>query len=417
MSGSPPATKACRRCTECPARSRSRFLWTGCRIARESSPGESTETAPAAQRLIDAGAIPLGVTNISELTLWVETDNHVYGRTNNPYDPARSVGGSSGGEGAAVGCGGSPIGLGSDIGGSIRVPAFFNGVFGHKGTPGLVPNTGMFPETTGESWRLLTTGPLTRRAEDLMPVLRAIAGPDGTDPGARELDLGDPGAVSLAGLSVLLSEKASYRKASAELRDARGRAARALAGAGAEVRRVPMRNMRRAFELYVAALQQGAGSGVREILTDAGAESLSIGSFLRRGGPHTLPTRLLIAGEVLSTRLPQGRNRRLLAAGRSFASEVAATIGDGVLMHPPHPRVAPRHGTIVWRPLSIAPTAIFNLAGVPVTQVPLGLSRRGLPLGVQVAAAPGRDHVSIAVAIELERRLGSWTPPAERGRQ
>ena len=138
-------------------------------------------TAPAAQRLIDAGAIPLGVTNISELTLWVETENRVYGRTHNPYDRARSAGGSSGGEGAAVGCGGSPIGLGSDIGGSIRTPAFFNGVFGHKGTPRLVPNSGMFPEATGESWRLLATGPLARRAEDLMPVLRAIAGPEDGD--------------------------------------------------------------------------------------------------------------------------------------------------------------------------------------------------------------------------------------------
>ena len=126
-----------------------------------------------------------------------------------------------------------------------------------------------------------------------------------------------------------------------------------------------MRSMRRAFELYVTALQQGDESGVQQILTDAGADSLSIRSFLRRSGPHTLPTRLLIAGEVLSARLPQGRTRRLLAAGRSFASEVVATIGDGVLLHPPHPRVAPRHGTIVWRPLSITPVVVFNLAGVP----------------------------------------------------
>ncbi len=369
-------------------------------------------TAPAAQRLIDAGAIPLGVTNISELTLWVETENRVYGRTHNPYDRARSAGGSSGGEGAAVGCGGSPFGLGSDIGGSIRTPAFFNGVFGHKGTPRLVPNSGMFPEASGESWRLLATGPLARRAEDLMPLLRAIAGPEDADSESVPMRLGDPGEVSIDGLDVLISEGASYRRATSELRDARERAAAALSAAGAKVRRVEMRNMRRAFELYVTALQQGAGTGVQEILTDAGADSLSIRSFLRRSGPHTLPTRLLIAGEVLSARLPQGRTQRLLAAGRSFATEVVATIGDGVLLHPPHPRVAPRHGTIVWRPLSITPVVVFNLAGVPVTQVPLGLGRKGLPLGVQVAAGPGRDHLSVAVAIELEKRLGGWVPPS-----
>jgi fatty acid amide hydrolase 2 len=136
------------------------------------------ETAPSAQRLLDAGFVPLGVTNTSELTMWIESQNRVYGRTRNAYDPHRTAGGSSGGEGAAVGSGGSPVGLGSDIGGSIRLPAFFNGVFGHKPSPGLVPNSGQFPSTEGEAAALLAIGPLTRRAEDLLPVLRTIAGPD-----------------------------------------------------------------------------------------------------------------------------------------------------------------------------------------------------------------------------------------------
>src|SRR5829696_6498552 len=131
--------------------------------------------APAVQRLIDAGFIPLGVTNTSEMTMWIESVNRVYGRTRNAYDPHRTAGGSSGGEGAAVGSGGSPVGLGSDIGGSIRVPAFFNGVFGHKPSPGLVPNTGQFPSTEGEAAFMLTLGPLARHAEDLMPVTRIIS--------------------------------------------------------------------------------------------------------------------------------------------------------------------------------------------------------------------------------------------------
>jgi fatty acid amide hydrolase 2 len=373
----------------------------------------STETAPTAARLLDAGAILLGVTNTSELTLWVETDNRVYGRTNNPYDPARTAGGSSGGEGAAVGSGGSPIGLGADIGGSIRTPAFFNGVFGHKATPGVVPNTGQFPPATPGSSRLLATGPIARRAEDLMPVLRIIAGPDGQDEATRDIELGDPASVSLDGLSVLISEDASYRPASRELRAARERAAATLADGGARVQHVSMKSMRRAFELYVTALNEGAGegTGVRSILTDSGADAPTIASFLRRGSPHTFPTRMLIALEILAARLPAGRTRRLLAQGRAFAEEVVATIGDGVLLHPPHPRVAPRHGTITLRPLAITPVVIFNLAGVPATQVPLGLNARGLPLGVQVAAGPDRDHVSIAVAIELERALGGWVPP------
>src|SRR3954453_7304913 len=155
------------------------------------------ETAPAAQRMLDAGFIPLGVTNTSEMTMWIESDNRVYGRTRNAYDPHRIAGGSSGGEGAAVGSGGAPVGLGSDIGGSIRLPAFFNGVFGHKPSPGLVPNTGQFPSTAGEAARMLTRGPLVRRAEGLMPLVRLISGPDGQDARVEEIELGDPADVGL----------------------------------------------------------------------------------------------------------------------------------------------------------------------------------------------------------------------------
>jgi fatty acid amide hydrolase 2 len=149
-------------------------------LARKDQKGAVTATA--VQRLIDAGAILLGVTNTSELTLWIESDNQIYGRTNNPYDRSRTAGGSSGGEGAAVGVGGSPFGIGADIGGSIRIPALFNGVFGHKPSRGLVPNTGIWPTVNPSAETLLATGPLTRRAEDLMPLLRILAAADLPDP-------------------------------------------------------------------------------------------------------------------------------------------------------------------------------------------------------------------------------------------
>ena len=92
--------------------------------------------------------------------------------------------------------------------------------------------------------------------------------------------------------------------------------------------------------------------------------------------------------------------------------EQPVAIGDGVLLHPAHPRVAPRHGRTVGRSWLLTPAAVFNLAGVPVTEVPLGLNHRGLPLGVQVAAGRDHDHVAIAVALELERVFGGWVPPA-----
>jgi fatty acid amide hydrolase 2 len=85
---------------------------------------------------------------------------------------------------------------------------------------------------------------------------------------------------------------------------------------------------------------------------------------------------------------------------------------DGVLLHQPHPRVAPRHGGTVGRAWVLTPAAVFNLLGLPVTQVPLGLNAKGLPLGVQVAAADGNDHLTIAAALALERRFGGWVPPS-----
>src|SRR5262249_10765085 len=156
----------------------------------------SEADAPPVARLRAAGAIPIGVTNTSEATMWIESSNRLYGRTNNADDPTGAGGGSSGGEGAAVGAGFAPIGLGSDIGGSIRLPAFFNGVFGHKPSPGIVPLTGQFPApSSGAAGEMLAAGPLTRRGEDLMPFLRAVAGADPGDPLSRDTEIGDPTEV------------------------------------------------------------------------------------------------------------------------------------------------------------------------------------------------------------------------------
>jgi fatty acid amide hydrolase 2 len=377
----------------------------------------AAETAPAARRLLEAGAIPLGVTNVSELTMWIESHNFVYGRTRNAYDPRRVAGGSSGGEGAAVGAGGSPIGLGSDIGGSIRLPAFFNGVFGHKGSAWMVPNTGHFPAVEGELTRMFSLGPLARRAEDLMPALRIIAGPDGIDPFTRAVELGDPSEVDLRGLPVVVSEEASVVPVRRELREARERAAAALAAAGARVRRVPLRSMRRALDYYLTAAFAGSTRTIRELLEAEAGETARLTlrgagwGAVRRRGPHTLPTVMALASESLAARTPQRHTRRALAAGKALAAEVEAALEGGVLLHPPHPRVAPRHGRTVGRMWVLTPTAVFNLLGLPVTQVPLGLNPNGLPLGVQVVAGMDRDHVAIAAALELERSFGGWLPP------
>jgi fatty acid amide hydrolase 2 len=371
----------------------------------------SERTATIAERVIDAGAIPLGFTNLSEMTLWVETENRVYGRTNNPYDTARTAGGSSGGEGAAIATGGSPFGLASDLGGSIRLPSFFCGVFGHKPTPGLVPMTGLYPEATGETARLGVCGPMARRAEDLGPLLAIMAGPDGIDPVTEPMELGDPAGVSIEGLRVAVTEGGTLAPASRDVAVARERAAGALAAAGANVESVRIADAWRALEMYLTVLRTASGVTLGELLAEAGAEELGLRGLLRRGSPHTVATRVTLAVERLGRRIPERRTRRLMAARESFVRELRDAVGDGVLLHTPAPGTAPRHGRTVGRIWWIHPMIVFNLAMVPVTQVPLGLDRGGLPLGVQVVAGHGRDHVSIAAALELERVFGGWRRP------
>ncbi|HEY8000797.1 MAG TPA: amidase [Solirubrobacterales bacterium] len=369
-------------------------------------------SATAVERLVEAGAIPLGVTNTSELTMWIEAENRVWGRTNNAYDPERTAGGSSGGEGASIGSGFAPIGLGTDIGGSIRLPAFFNGVYGHKPSGALVPHTGHYPFPNERGSFLLGCGPLSRRAEDLMPFLRAIAGPDGVDTTVRAVELGDPADVSIEGLRVVISDDATLLPVSLELRNARIRAARALRGAGAEVVRVSLPAVRTVIQPYLNAMRESGG--LRELLTEGGAELPSfgrlVGNAIRGRSPYTTPLLMTLASENLAAYIPERFARRALQAEKDLAEQVAEAIGDGVLLHPPFSRVAPRHGRTVGRPWMIAPTALFNLLGLPVTEVPLGLNEDGLPLGVQVAAGLDRDHVSIAVAAELERSFGGWVP-------
>jgi fatty acid amide hydrolase 2 len=358
-------------------------------------------------RLRRAGAIPLGVTNVSELCMWMESDNRVYGRSNNPYDPRCTVGGSSGGEGAIVGAGGTPFGLGADIGGSIRMPAFFNGVFGHKPTGGLVDNGGQFPLPAGEAMRYLTTGPLARRAEDLAPLIRVLA----------DHDLRDPATVELAGLEVLTVAGDGRIAVSAELAAAQVAASTELASLGARVRPAHFEGLGRSIEIWSAMMDAAGGPSFSSML-GGGVEIDVLPELFRwalRCSPHTLPALALTLLEKLPKLMPQTQ-AHFLALGAALARELVDAIGPrGVMLYPTHPKVAPRHYEAMFPPWNWGYTAIFNVMDLPVTQVPLGLDAAGVPLGVQVVATPGNDHLTIAVALGLERAFGGWVPPAIAG--
>jgi fatty acid amide hydrolase 2 len=375
----------------------------------------ATEDATVVARMRAAGAIPLGVTNVSELCMWFESQNRVWGRTNNAYDARRTAGGSSGGEGAIVGAGASPIGLGSDVGGSIRMPAFFNGVFGHKATGGIVPSTGNHPPARGAVQRFVTCGPIVRRAEDLMPVLRIMAGPDGIEERCVACELGDPSAVDIRSLTVYSVERGpgSVQRA---LLEGQRRAADALAARGAKVEQREIPALARSFEIWSAMLHEaGAGEATFRELMAAGGEFEPWAELARLPfgrSRYTLPGLLLSLFEELPARMT-ARAGRILALGKDLSAELADVVGDrGVMLYPSFPRVAPRHMTPLLAPLQFAYTAIFNVMEMPSTQVPLGLGAGGLPLGVQVIAPRGSDHISIAVAMALETMLGGWKAPA-----
>ena len=368
--------------------------------------------ATAVARLKSAGAIILGTTNVSELCMWMESDNRVYGRTRNPYDPRRIVGGSSGGEGAIVGSGASPLGLGSDVGGSIRLPAFFNGVFGHKPSPGVVPNSGQYPAGHGPVRRMLGTGPIARRAEDLVTALRVFAGPDGVDEICKPTTLGDPYGVDLSTLRVTSVPSDGLHTVEPPLVEAQARAADALATLGATVDTRSFAGFREAITLWASVLELGDGPSFKELMADGLPMSLplELTRTLLGRGDHTLPAVALGVLESVSPLLPG--KKRFLRRVEELKGELHKYLGrDGVLLYPSYPRIAPLHGEPLRAPTAWVYTALFNVLECAVTQVPLGLDSRGLPLGIQVVGAPGSDHVTLAVALALEARFGGWVPP------
>lgn len=373
----------------------------------------ATQDASAVARLREAGAICMGLTNVSELCMWMESNNRVYGRCNNPYDPRRIVGGSSGGEGSIVGAGASPFGLGADIGGSIRLPAFFCGTFGHKPTGGAVPGTGQFPIAENDALSMLSTGPITRRAQDLMPLLRILAGPDGCDPSTRPMSWPDPSEVSIEGMKVIMVEDDGRNPVSVSLRAALGRAARGLSQLGAQVETRSFGALRRSFLMWAARMNHSAETSFSELLGNGTPISLlrEVMRFATGRSEHTLPALGLAALERFPT--PKGATADLLREAQELRDELETAMGDGVVLYPPYSRPAPRHNApMLLTTLHFTYAGIFNVMEFPGTSVPMGLDDRGIPTGIQVLGPRGADHRTIAVAEALERLFGGWIRPS-----
>lgn len=373
----------------------------------------SQSDAVVVSRIKSAGGIPLGVTNCSELCMWYESSNKVYGKTRNPYNPQHIVGGSSGGEGCILATAGSVIGVGSDIGGSIRMPAFFNGIYGHKATADIVPNDGQFPIDDGCRREFLCTGPMCRYAGDLIPLLKVMAGESA---GRLHLDR----EVKLSSLRFFSMEHDGgspiVSAVDKELVQAQRRVVEHLERElGVTVQQVSIYNLRYSFPIWSAMMSQDGGE--EQSFADLMGDGKGFWPFwellkwMFGISKHTLPGIALALTEKMAHWNTQG-NENMIKKARSLRQEISTMLGDdGILIYPSHPKIAPRHHEPIAMPFNFAYTGIFNVLALPVTQCPVGLSRDGLPLGIQLVASHYNDRLTLALAQYLEKTMVGWIPP------
>jgi amidase len=344
--------------------------------------------ATVAARLKAAGAVLLGKTNTPEFTLSFETVNLVYGQTRNPFDRNRSPGGSSGGAAAAISAALCAFDIGSDTGGSIRVPSHCCGIAGLKPTQGRVPRTGHAVSFGGIHDSLTQLGPMARSVADLELILRVIAGPDGRDPFIAPVPLRSSREVELAGLRIGWHADNGLFSPAEEIQAVIREAAAAMAQAGAGL-----------SEVVPTPWSGDGGAWIQRLLDAAGTETAH--PLIAR----QIDTRWKVESAEL-TRMMERRDR--------FRSEMLAFMQDyDALLTPVTGFTAPPAGAAHSDPYlkGYGYTQVCNLSGQPAAVVRCGTSADGLPIGVQVAAQPWREDVALAVAGHLESVFGGWQAP------
>ncbi len=355
--------------------------------------------AVVVERLRRAGAIVLGKTNCPEMGWAWEADNLIYGRTNNPYDLQLSPGGSSGGESAIIAAGGSPFGLGSDAGGSVRFPAHCTGIAAIKPTSGRVPRTGHFPGPGGVLDSLWQIGPLARYVEDLGLVLEIISGADPQDPSIVPMPLGDPRGVSLRGLRVAFHTDNGIEAPSGDIAQAVRTAAVALAQAGVQVEEARPGVVDQTYEIYLGLFTADGGAGL-EALSEM-AHTVRV---------HSLMQRVLDMQRAGAKSMAQFS--ALVGRWDAFRRQMLAFMSNyDALLCPVCSFAGMVHGSTYDRLQSFSYTMTANLTGWPAAVVRAGSTSRGLPIGVQIVAGPWREDVALALAQVLQDALGGWQPP------
>ncbi len=373
---------------------------TGSAVRKGNVP--STD-APLVARLRQAGAVILGTTNVPEMLMAYHTDNPLYGRTNNPWDLERTPGGSSGGEAAAIAAGLSAGGVGSDGGGSVRVPAHFSGLCGLKPTPGRIPISGHFPPGAGPLALLGVVGPLARTVGDVKLLFEAMAGPDREDPCAAPVPVRWRAKDELQPVRIGYFEEDGQTAVSPETQAAVRTAADLLQRAGFEVAPFRPDGLAEARHLWNELFAKGAAMLLHPLLEGRETELPAIREFAESDADQT---------PLTAERLFEVLIQRDLLRARFLAQMEAYP----VLLCPACAVPAFRHGERQW---TIAGRTIryldatsyaqwFNLLGNPAAVLPLSRSPEGLPVGVQLVGRPYEDEAVLGIAERLEQERGPW---------
>ena len=358
------------------------------------------EDATVVARLKGAGIVLMGKSNTPELTMTWESNNFVYGRTNNPYDLSRSPSGSSGGAAAIIAAGGSPLDIGTDSAGSIRMPAHYCGIAGLKPTQGRVSRAGHVPpHGMGALNALNQVGPMARYVDDLWLALPVISGVDGRDPAIVPMPLNGPASMSLHGLRCLYFTGIGDVEPDKETVAAVENAAAVLREVGVDVREGVVPGMARVNGLCDRLSSADGYSWLRRQLEKAG--TVNVDPVLVERMTKAQP---ISSAELMALMEELDRVRGEMLAFMDTCDLILSPTGSAPALPHGEANKDDYPDAVFTRP--------YNLTGWPGCVVRAGTSPEGLPIGVQFGALPWREDIVLAAAGAIESGLGGWQPPA-----
>lgn len=374
-------------------------------VSRRNTRAE--EDAECVRLMKESGAIILATSNVPEVNKWIEARNMLVGQTNNPYDLRRSAGGSSGGEAALIASCCTAFGLGTDIGGSIRIPSFCCGIFGHKPSSNIVNTRGCTFRTGLEERTMVVAGPMARYATDLRPMLEVLIRPEMVE----KLQLLKP--VELKKLRYFYIPTNNMRQCNSISREAQmimySVRAHFRKITGSDVKLVEFPFLEYTSNLWRYWMTQEPANFSK--LLGNGKE---LNPFIELFKKITGRSELCMAGiyGLVDTVLPPEREELMRIITIKLKEDLKELLqDDGVLFYHSSPRTAPFHYYPLLKYQDFHYFSIFNVVHLPATQVPMGLDANGLPMGIQVVAGEMCDRLCLSVAEELQRSFKGWVPP------